>query len=356
MLARGEFMSRWRARCSRLVKRFTMIFLVLKYYFSAFRIYFLDGLAFVRYSSASSYLFGGYSHGFIRAQAGLRALIMADCHKLEKGLSLSNRRGYFGLGVAERLIRNLEEYKFDSKDTLGLQDVFSCLREYREFLTEKPGGPASASEVVKKIDRLLSARLSQEKVGGTFVVESALSHAQSKLDLTNFFMSRHSVREFAPGAVDLKLLVQAVRLAQRAPSVCNRQSWRVYSYRNADDARKVLSFQGGNQGFRDSISNVLVVTSDLSTFISPEERNQSWVDGGLFSMSLVYALHSLGIGTCCLNWCVTPEQDAKFKAFSKIPETQRIIMFIAFGHLKERFSVACSERYPVDQVLFDQSL
>ena len=53
-------------------------------------------------------------------------------------------------------------------------------------------------------------------------------HAAARWDLTDFFASRYSVRQFAEEPVPLALIETAVRLAQKTPSVCNRQSGRVH--------------------------------------------------------------------------------------------------------------------------------
>jgi nitroreductase len=68
-------------------------------------------------------------------------------------------------------------------------------------------------------------------------------------------------------------------------------------------------------------------------------------------MSLVYALHSLGVGTCCLNFCVEKETDAALRACAGIPDSQAVIMMIAVGPLPERFAVAQSPRKRIDEVI-----
>lgn len=94
-----------------------------------------------------------------------------------------------------------------------------------------------------------------------------------------------------------------------------------------------------------------MITARLDCFLTVEERYQHWIDGGLFAMSLIYALHSLGLGSCCLNWSVAPATDRAFKEAAGIADDQSIIMLLAVGHLPERLRVARSERRPLDEVL-----
>ncbi|RCJ14711.1 nitroreductase [Nostoc sp. ATCC 43529] len=140
-------------------------------------------------------------------------------------------------------------------------------------------------------------------------------------------------------------------MAQKTPSVCNRQSSKVYVFSSDEDKRKVLSYQSGNRGFGDQASKVLIVVSDLENFTLIGERNQCWIDGGMYAMSLVYALHSLGLATCCLNWSVEHSVDKALKKSTNIKDSESIIMMIAIGHLPEELRVAQSPRKPLQEVL-----
>jgi hypothetical protein len=137
----------------------------------------------------------------------------------------------------------------------------------------------------------------------------------------------------------------------RTPSVCNRQAWRVYVFTDDEDKRRVLQHQNGNRGFGDRISQLLVVTCDLSAFVTIGERAQAWVDGGMFSMSLVYALHFAGLGTCCLKAPNEIREDRALRRVCGIPDCEVVIMMIAVGHLIEEFAVAQSARRALEEVV-----
>ncbi|MBT9494513.1 MAG: nitroreductase family protein [Paucibacter sp.] len=170
--------------------------------------------------------------------------------------------------------------------------------------------------------------------------------------MSQFFAQRYSVRQFDPAAVvEEQLIEQAVRMAQKTPSVCNRESGTVFAVRDKARMNKLLALQNGNRGFGDQAGLLMIITSRQDTFLSPGERYQAWIDGGLFAMSLIYALHSLGLGSCCLNWSVEPEADLALKAASGIPADHAVIMMLAVGHLPEQFRVASSPRRPLTDVL-----
>src|SRR5690606_37542352 len=111
----------------------------------------------------------------------------------------------------------------------------------------------------------------------------------------SFVRSRTSVRDFKDEMLRIQDIERAVDIARNAPSVCNRQNWRLHYFDNESLKNKLLDLQHGNTGFRDSIKGLFIVTMDIKGF-TIMEQNQVFVDGGLISMNLVLSLHSLGIG------------------------------------------------------------
>ena len=107
----------------------------------------------------------------------------------------------------------------------------------------------------------------------------------------------------------------------------------------------------GSRGFGECIDVVLVMTSDRRAFTTVGERNQCWVDSGMFAMSVIYALHSLGLGTCCLNWSLTSDRDQQARQVFSIDDSEAISMIIAVGHIPETLKVAASPRLPVAEVM-----
>jgi hypothetical protein len=68
-------------------------------------------------------------------------------------------------------------------------------------------------------------------------------------------------------------------------------------------------------------------------------------------MSVCYALHSLGLGTCLLNWSVDPARDLTLRKRFAIPAYENMITMMAVGLLPETFKVAVSSRVELSQVL-----
>ncbi len=63
-----------------------------------------------------------------------------------------------------------------------------------------------------------------------------------------------------------------------------------------------------------------VVGSCVGAMLFNYERNHIWIDGGLFSMTLAFALHSLNLGSCMLNICMLFTREKSCQAFIICPQ------------------------------------
>jgi nitroreductase len=282
----------------------------------------------------------------------LLAYIWMLAHSIEKGLSLPSPRPGFGKEKLEMLIEAVDLYLGRYVAHPELSAVVGAVDAYFEF------NEAKHCDISDLKSRYLLVRQEVETAlgdslwsGGTIELSRKEVWGRGRLDLEEFFCSRHSVRQFSQEPVERSDIEWAVRMAQRTPSVCNRQTARVHVFDNDDLGSKVLECQTGNRGFGHQASKVIVITVDLRRFLSVGERNQCWVDGGLFAMSLVWALHSRGIGTCYLNWSAEREQDLMLRQVADIPDSENIITLMAVGSLPDRFSVASSPRRDLREIL-----
>ncbi len=112
-----------------------------------------------------------------------------------------------------------------------------------------------------------------------------------------------------------------------------------------------LSLQNGNSGFGSAVPTVALVTVDTQLFAGPGERNQGWIDGGLFSMSFVWALHGLGLDSCMLNLSLRNGRSDALRRTLDIPDYELPIMMIAIGYARPGHRVARSPRRPIDEIV-----
>ncbi|MEO1690403.1 MAG: nitroreductase family protein [Cyanobacteria bacterium J06631_6] len=276
--------------------------------------------------------------------------ITAHYHQIEKGLSLHNTRVGFGKEVVRHLVMMLQTYQQNYGADELTQVALDTLFAYYKFNLEAGQDNPQLYQQLTALKQI--ERQEPSKIGGTIAVTKEQIQQAIAGDFNKFVQARHSVRQFdATKTVDPQAIEQAVAMAIKTPSVCNRQTWKVYSYSDRDAKKRILAHQNGNRGFGDSASQILIVTSDLNYFMTPAERHQCFIDGGMFAMSLVYGLHSLGLGSCCLNWSADYKRDLALKSEAAISPAESVIMMIAVGHLPESFIVASSPRKDVADIL-----
>jgi len=172
------------------------------------------------------------------------------------------------------------------------------------------------------------------------------------MGFTELASTRKSVRMYSAEPPEKQVITSAVSIAIKTPSVCNRQPWRIHYFTNKSSVSSILDLQNGNRSFRDEIKALALVTVDLNSFFGPEERHQCFIDGGMFSMSFLYALHSMGLAACALNWAVNAITDIRIRTVSSIPKNEEIIMMIAIGNYQDEVKIPKSERYNSKDILF----
>lgn len=273
-------------------------------------------------------------------------------HALEKGLALQERRPGFGKAKCRDLLG--EALRF--QQLFGPDPVCLYVREVVERVLEyhtETGhtDPSLVGRFQSVKDAIGQTEVSFDERGGLHTVRKQEIASSLPPDAFQFFASRHSVRQFAEGEIPESSIREAARIAQRAPSVCNRQSCRLRYSTNPTVIAKALALQDGAGGFGDKAAAVFVVTSELGVFNRAGERNQGYVDGGLFAMTFALGMHALGFGTCFLNWSKTARQDRKLRWALKIPDSEIIITLLAAGCLRGEFVVAASPRLPTNEVL-----
>lgn len=278
------------------------------------------------------------------ACADMQYQIIALAHVLEKGLSLSDPRLGFGVAVRGELLANLKLYKARGYPVDHMSYRMGCavLGAYIAFHHQR-GFDLGVFEADAK-----DVHTVHEGVGGFRDVKADVLRSAAQGNFAQMAATRHSIRHYDKRPVGPELISEAIDIARQTPSVCNRQSWTVYVVRDADLKSDLMKLQGGGRGFGEQASTVLIVASDLRSFFGIAERNEAYVDGGLFSMSLMYALHYKGLGACPLNWCVDVMKDRRLKKLVSIPDNMTVIMLISVGHLPDLLRVAQSVRKDIN--------
>lgn len=170
-------------------------------------------------------------------------------------------------------------------------------------------------------------------------------------DFATFSSSRKSVREYTGEVVSSSLIEQAITLALNTPSVCNRQACKVYLLEDKSRIDKLLTIQGGLTGYTKNINQVLLLTVDRNYFYTIGERNQFYIDGGMFLMNMLYALHFYKIANCPANWGKLIQEEKRLAGIVDLPESEKIICVVPIGIAKDEFRVTLSQRRELNEVL-----
>jgi nitroreductase len=281
-----------------------------------------------------------------RNLAVIEAELIFQYHKIEKGLCMPPPRRFFGVEPAKKTTELIREWEQagGSRNAPAYLGAIEAMRAYREGLNVHPA-PADVDQWLRPmLDRLLQTRAAPPD--GSFVtpIHPVRAPEASAPLFATLMEARRSVRHFTKDKVPAETLRECVSIAQLSPSACNRQPWRVHAFTHKDKIAAMLKLQNGNAGFGHQLNTLLVITADRTSFFDASERNEPYIDGGLFAMSLILALQSHGVASCCLNWCVDHRKDQQAHLVGNIPEQEAIIMYLAVGYADETAQVPKSAR------------
>lgn len=272
----------------------------------------------------------------------IEARLTKAYHSIEKGLSYSNIR----LGFGKDVLRSVTDLMFQYRE-LGFplenhvyKTALSNLHKYIELHKKNKYD-------VKKLEKIfdeLKEGTSYDNTGGVYYKTKEEILNATKMDFKNFSLNRHSIRDYSEEPVCDDLIKQSLKLASHTPSACNRQPWKVRVVETPELKKIVQKNQNGNRGFGDYIDKFLIVTSDVQYYDGSRERNQANIDGGMYAMNLIYALHYYEIATIPLSGSLTIKQENNLRKEFDILDSENFIMFIGIGNYTDHFKIAKSDR------------
>ena len=186
---------------------------------------------------------------------------------------------------------------------------------------------------------------------GTKILLKSDKLSNDKKNFYDLCQNRSSVREFSGDKIDLEKVLKAIKNATKTPSVCNRQGWRVYLTESKETIEKLLFLQKGFKGYPRLLEVVLAITVSNNTFLSPVERNEAFIDGGLFSMSIIYGLEYEGLAAVALNAMMNSKDEREIRKLISADEADQLIMFVAIGDFKKETIVPVSDRRNINDFL-----
>lgn len=274
--------------------------------------------------------------------------IIIETHAIEKGLSLANPRPFFGKEKIRHIIRMADKFGFH-KDKLPITMAVGALQTYisrhRQLNLSDP--------LIDEIEIFLAR---QEPIAAGLGAGGLRIYPEGKPAITaepeGLLLNRFSCRIFEAAPLSREEICHIVKLAQTAPSQCNRQATRVHYYDDPPTVQALLKLQGGSAGFNKEVPGLFAISFDLAAWGGAQQRNQGYVDGSLFAMALMLSAQAHGAVTCPLNLAVRHKTERQIRSVGNIPSDQRLVMMIAIGNAsRENLRAAASPRRPLVEIL-----
>ncbi len=291
-----------------------------------------DYLLYKKYSS----LFSVDSYEKIESEITLRY------HSIEKGFLHKKIRPFFAKKRVVELLELLNKLDLeDYKEKVQIQAALCNLCNYYKYHKDNNFDISDyfSDDYYTLFKSLLNKHYGYFK---TFDRLSYFKYTKDSFEL--FSQSRSSIRSFTREKVPLEVIKKVVCLANHAPSVCNRQPFSALLVQKEDLVEKVFKLQSGLKGYYEEVSQVLVVISDRQYYYTVGERNQLYVDGGMFLMNLLYALHYYEIAACPAHWAMPSHVNRSVIKLLNLKESQQVICLIAIGYPQEDIRATLSLR------------
>ena len=271
-------------------------------------------------------------------------------HTLEKGMEHFELRPFAVKKTAYIMNLLKRESKFKNyKNTFAYINGVNSLREYKKIYEEHNW---KDKDEYKKVSNFLKdyKKVEQQKAGAYILTKKELEN-DYKIDYLKFIKSRHSLRNYKNESIKIEDVEAAVEMAKYSASACNRQYIKLHFYPSGKMRDNVIHYALGKGGLYLEGVNTFIITFDVNGLSGEGERNQGYFNAGLYSTNLVNAFHSLGIGTCFIQFANSVKEEEELKKKNDIPEYERIAVILFAGYYDEKSIFAVSPRKDVKELL-----
>jgi len=277
-------------------------------------------------------------------------LLRRNIHRLEKGLIMRPRRDIFALDYLEETVAayqnlvNKQNNNNNPTDESELKWAGDVLQEYFRVVTTHP-----------IIDRAQTVFSSLETIPG----ENKCIPYQRNLeqpptvDYQQFLalsQRRRSVRWYLPQAVPRELIDRAITAAALSPSACNRQPFEFRIFDDPQLVQQVGAIPMGTIGFSQNFPVVVVVVGKLRAYYSERDRHVIYIDASLAAMSFMYALETLGLSSCPINWPDIASKEQQMSDILGLEPDERVIMLISLGYPNPEAMVPYSQKKSLAEI------
>ena len=264
---------------------------------------------------------------------------------------MRNRRKIFATSYIYETVKSYElevlNRAKNNTNSLEITDELKWAHDVLENYFEVVGSHSTINKS-KKIFQSLSVLISNEKKRIPYKRDLDTPLPVSYDNLLALSHKRRSVRWYLPKNVPRECIDQAILVATQSPSSCNRQPFEFRVFDEPDLVKKISSLPLGARDFYHNFPAVIVVIGKLRAYFSERERHVIYIDAGLASMSLLYALETLGLSSCTLNWPDIEESEKEMSALLNLDLDERVILLISVGYPDPDAMVPYSQKKELD--------
>ncbi len=278
---------------------------------------------------------------------GAEYVLRRNIHRLEKGLLMKARRPVFAVDFIGETLASFEQVvkafpNSEGSDVSELVWAYDVLQKYFNVVASVP----AVDQARIRFHKLPPYTKDGSSVPYKRKLEKPPSVSYD--ELFNLSLRRRSVRWYRQQPVPRDLLDQAMVIASLAPSACNRQA---FEFRVFDDPNFVLqisSLPGGASGFRENIPVLVVVVGKLYAYFNEQDRHLIYIDSSLAVMSFMYALETLGLSSCGINWHASGVREEKMTKLLGLSDSEQVVMLMSVGYPDPDGMVAYSQKKELD--------
>jgi nitroreductase len=283
-------------------------------------------------------------------------LLRRNIHRLEKGLIMRPRRPVFATDFIAETVEIFAHAVAGAGGDWNPELVWAddVLSDYFEAVDTSAAKIAPAFARFVETEKAMRAPTNAPR-SVPYARDLSLPPSVDFPAFMELTRRRRSVRWFDNRPVDRAMIDRALEAAAQSPSACNRQPFHFRIFDDPALAKRITSIPMGTKGFADNVPAVAVIVGQLRAYPAERDRHVIYIDGSLAAMSFMFALESMGIASCPINWPDMEPYETRMKDAIGLAEDERVIMLVAFGWPDPDGKVPFSSKRAVEDIrIFNQ--
>ncbi len=274
-------------------------------------------------------------------------LLIRNIHRIEKGLSMKDRKKVFAKSYIEDTVTSFEN--FMEMDDPQISWAENILSEYFNIVED--------DEIINnekiRFEKFKVKRNRKLKSKQIKLPYKSANRDISGIDYNSFYKlckQRRSVRWFLDKKVPRELIDKAIYAAIQSPSACNRQPFEYFVIDRKEMLDIAVNLPMGTKGYSENIQTFIVVVGNLNAYFDERDRHLVYIDSSLANMSFMFALETLGLSSCPINWPDIEEREEKMKELLNLNVYQRPIMCMGVGYPDPNGLIPVSEKKNLNSI------